>query len=125
MRKRIWINPEFMNWYCLIEGQTFPDNLKSKRAYDIWEHALRRLQNNPTEMDRIDAITTLKRCLNQRLQVIEKQYKLKANFGSSSKRYLQLLEELSLIRPLLLQGLMEIRNEIEHRDKRPPNREII
>lgn len=121
MRKRIWVNPEFISWYCSNEGGSIQDISETKRAYEIWEHALKRLHDNPTEMDRIDAITTLKRCLNQRLQVIEKNYKLRNCFGSSSKRYLQLLEELSLIRPLLLQDLMEIRNDIEHKDKRPPN----
>lgn len=121
MRKRIWINPEFLNWYRFSEGGSLLGDFEIKRAYEIWEHALMRLQNNPTEMDRTDAILTLKRCLNQRLQAIEQQYRLKENFDWSSKKYLQLLEELSLIRPLLLQGLMEIRNEIEHKDKRPPN----
>lgn len=123
MRKRVWINPEFLNWYCFSEGGSIVNDVDNMRAYEIWEHALNRLQNNPSEMDRTDAITTLKRCLNQRLQLIEKYYKLRSNFGSNSKRYLQLLEELSLIRPLLLQGLMEIRNEIEHKDKRPPKLE--
>jgi hypothetical protein len=32
-------------------------------------------------MDRIDAITTLKRCLNQRLKQIEAAYKLKVFLG--------------------------------------------
>ena len=120
MRKRIWINPEFMNWHSYSDSVTLLNEQEGDRAYEIWEHASTRLQNNPDEMDRTDAITTLKRCVNQRLQVIEKLYKLRAVFASSSNRYLQLLERLLIVRPLLILGLMEVRNEIEHQDKRPP-----
>jgi hypothetical protein len=119
MRKRIYLLPDFMDWHNSSEGGELLDLGEWRRGHDIWEHAQLKLHQNATEMDRVDAITTLKRCLNQRLKEIEKAYKLKGLFNTN-KKYLQLLEQCGLVRPLILQDLMEIRNLIEHEDKRPP-----
>jgi hypothetical protein len=120
MRKRIWIKLDLLNWQTTTEGGEILNQLNLQRAHEIWRHAALKLTHNATEMDRVDAITTLKRCLNQRLKQFEKEYKLIPFLGQNSNRYLQLLEQLGLIRPLLIQYLMDIRNEIEHEDKKPP-----
>lgn len=120
MRNRIWIFPEIFSWPRENDSGEYLNESEWKRAHDIWLHASMKLQLGAGEMDRTDAITTLKRCLNQRLKQIEKDYKLRSFLGSTNNRYLQLLEQLDLVRPLMLHELMELRNEIEHEDKKPP-----
>lgn len=122
MRKRIYIASDFLNWDCSSEGSQLLRVDEWRRAYDIWEHVEKKLHRDATEMDRGDAIIALKRCLNQRLKEIERAYRLKDYFGVS-KKYLQLLERCGLVRPLILQNLMEIRNSIEHEDRKPPKLE--
>lgn len=120
MPKRIWIKPEILSWEYGSTTGLKVDEAHWRRAYHIWEHAAKKLQPSADEMDRTDAITTLKRCLNQRLKELEKAYKLNTFLESKNTRYLQLLEQLGLVRPLLLQHLMEVRNAIEHDDEAPP-----
>lgn len=120
MPKRIWIKPEILFWEYRSPSGSYLDEAPWRRAYRIWEHAAKKLQPRADEMDRTDAITTLKRCLNQRLKQLEKAYKLNTFLESKNTRYLQLLEQLGLVRPLLLRQLMEVRNAIEHDDKAPP-----
>src|SRR5262245_29583888 len=108
MRNRIWIDPDIFLWPCKKDADEYLNESNWRRAHEIWKHASKRLQTTSNEMDRTDAITTLKRCLNQRLKQIEKDYRLRSFLDSTHSRYLQLLEQLDLVRPLMLHDLMEL-----------------
>jgi hypothetical protein len=120
MPRPIWINAEILSWDGFRQSGSSLDETLYRRAYDIWEHAAKSLHHGADEMVRAVAITTLKRSLNQRLKVLEKIYHLNDFLKPKSTRYLQLLENLGLIRPLLLEDLIRVRNTIEHDDKKPP-----
>jgi len=118
----IWIKEETLSWYSYSEGGSVVGNEQAIRAYEIWNHAESISQSNSDNFHRTDVITTLKRCLNQRLKLIEKLYNLKKIPNSfSSKKYLEYLETFGIIRPLMLTRLMTIRNNIEHHDFAPPD----
>jgi hypothetical protein len=123
MKKRVWIKADLLDWPTTIESAQGLDSSNWQRAYEIWNHASTKINYSATEMDKVDAITTLKRCVNQRLKQFEKVYKIRQFLNQTNIPYLKLLEQLGLVRPLLLQYLMEIRNEIEHDDRKPPKLE--
>lgn len=71
---------------------------------------------------RAECFITLKRCLNQRLKAIEKIHQFKnLNIPYKPRGYLELLEIIGVLRPILLKKLLKIRNEIEHEDINPPS----
>lgn len=119
-QKAIWINNSFLTWSLFPESSSSVDDEKLHRAYEIWSHAEQILSSKNDELHRADAITALKRCLNQRLQLIEETYNFKALFGKNT-HYLEILEYMNLVRPLMLKKLFTIRNDIEHRDAQPPD----
>ena len=120
MRKRIWITTDILKWPVMAGSRDALVTSNWKRAYEIWQHASAKLLNNPTDLDRTDAITSLKRCINQRLKQFELSYRIRPFLIENHSQYLVILEKLGLVRPLLLQSLMEIRNKIEHEDQKPP-----
>lgn len=120
MSQRFWVKHDFLNWFATKEVSDYLDDEIWKRPYEIWNHASTLLHNDSSSLERVDAISTLKRSLNSRIKQFEKVYKITSLFEKSNNQYLQLLEQLGLIRPLLIKQLMEIRNEIEHKDKKPP-----
>ena len=119
--KYIWISDEVFTWYVQSEGGSLTSYNDLMRAYELWNHARSILESKNDELHRVDAISTLKRCLNQRLKFIEYVYSLKQLASKSSpKGYLEYLETFKLVRPLMLKKLMTIRNDIEHNDVEPP-----
>ena len=67
-------------------------------------------------------MTNLKKSINHRLKLIEKLYNFKKIvFPEKPKGYLQLLETYNVVRPYLMNTVMEIRNRIEHDDSPPPD----
>lgn len=123
MKTKLWIKADFLDWPTTIDSAESLDSSNWQRAYEIWNHASTKINYSATEMDKVDAITTLKRCVNQRLKQFEIVYKIRQYLNQKNGPYLKLLEKLGLVRPLLLLYLMEIRNEIEHDDKKPPKLE--
>jgi len=122
-KKSIWLNNSFFDWTSYNESSSSCDTEKMYRAYELWNHAKQTLDSTNTELYRTDAISTLRRCFNQRLIVIEERYKFKEISNLNKKKYLEILESFNLIRPLMLDKLLTIRNDIEHRDAKPPNHE--
>lgn len=121
--KFVWVDNEVFNWSPLSQGGSLPDRGPRLRAYELWEHAESLISGSTTELHLADAISTLKRCLNQRLKLIEQMYNLKKIVPNySPKGYLEILEAFSLVRPLMLKKLMSIRNAIEHKDSKPPSK---
>lgn len=93
------------------------------RAYQIWEHAQELVNKNDSKLYLSDCIANLKRAINHRLQAIESIYSIsKLPLKISSKKTLDRFEYLGLIRPAILNELINVRNVIEHQDKEPPEK---
>lgn len=122
MPKTYFISKEILDWEWSISGQSICDPKPVMRAYELLNHSESLITHNASSFNLSDALANLKRALNQRLKLIEKTYKLKSvKFDGIPKGYLELLERYGLARPYLIKTLMEIRNEIEHKDAEPPN----
>lgn len=118
--KRWWLNPIILTWSGNVMSTGSGENLW-RRAYEIWSHAESLLQGDPSEFQRTDALTTLKRAIDRRVQQLNTLHDFKSiPIASKPTGSLELLEYLGLIRPFMLQRLIEIRNAVEHRDTPPP-----
>ena len=121
MPKTLYLSREIFKWDANISGYSINDLEDVMRPYHILTHSESLIIKNPTAFNLADAIGNLKRALNHRLQLIERLYQLKSlKFASMPKGYLELLEKYGLAKPYLIKKLMEIRNDIEHKDKKPP-----
>lgn len=121
--KNVWLKDDVFIWEAHSQWIGFPNKKHLTRAYDLWSHAELSIEQGNSEFHLADAISTLKKCLNQRLKTIEKTYKLKQiSPANASKGYLELLESFDLVRPLMLKKLMTVRNDIEHKDAKPPSK---
>jgi len=61
--------------------------------------------------------------MTHRLQLLERIYRLRIPLEAGTKRhYLELLTEVGVVRPSLLQALLEARNAVEYRDRKPPSK---
>lgn len=124
MNKRIYISNEVFEWDFSIESYVSGKNFELNRAYEIFYHAESLINTNSNEFQLADGILNLKRVLNHRLQIIEKYYNFKiVKFKNRPKGYLEILEKYDLARPFIIEKLRLIRNDIEHRDAKPPNQE--
>ena len=121
-KEYIWLCDSVLDWSATIESYSYTNEADHLRAYDLWNHADLILTGNANEFNRVDVVSNLKRCLNQRLKFIEHVYSLKKiALSDSPKGYLEYLESLGLVRPYMLKQMMIIRNDIEHNDALPPN----
>lgn len=121
MPKTIYLSYEILKWDAHLSGSTINDHDDVIRPYQILAHSETLVKNEATAFHLADALGNLKRALNHRLQLIERLYQLKTlKFDEMPKGYLELLEKYGLARPYLIKKLMEIRNDIEHKDKKPP-----
>src|SRR5215213_5775128 len=119
----MWLSSEILNWRISL-GTLEEHNRKfGTRSYEIWSHA-EQLLSQPSNEFRISGISTLWRAIDHRLRLVERIYSLK-NIPVKDKPtdYLNLLEFLGIVRPLMLQKLKEIRNAVEHEDASPPDAE--
>ena len=118
--KRLWLNPIILTWGANPISSFSGDNLW-RRAYEIWSHAESLLQGDPSDFQRTDALTTLKRAIDRRVQQLNTLHNFKSiPIANKPAGNLELLEYLCLIRPFMLQRLIEIRNAVEHKDTPPP-----
>jgi len=121
MPKTLYLSHEILKWDAHISGSSTSDLDDVMRPYQILAHSESLIKKDSTAFNLADALGNLKRALNHRLQLIERQYQLKTlKFDGMPKGYLELLEKYGLARPYLIKKLMEIRNDIEHKDKKPP-----
>ena len=118
----IWISPDVLSWHTSNKGWQEQDQRLLRRAHSIWLHADQTLENSLTELQRTDGITALKRALNHRLQLLSKIYLLnQIPIVNKPAGTLQILERLGVIKRVLLNKLLTIRNAIEHDDAAPPS----
>lgn len=100
---------------------SFVDPRVSQRAYEHWEHAQAVVRVASTEFQRIDVITTLKRAVDHRNRAIHDLYKLReVPLSNLPKNSIERLQFFGVIRPLMVEKLLALRNAIEHEDASPP-----
>ena len=116
-----YLSKEFLHWYAYTDSGHEPSQEVRQRGYEIWNHADSQIKSESSLLQLADGISNLKRCLNQRLKAIEAFYFIRSvPVKNLPKGYLQLLGALGIVRPFMLEQLMDIRNEIEHEDAPPP-----
>ncbi len=123
MNKPIWINPKIMSWFAHDDGGSIFEPTRRQRAYEILKRAEFFLDCDtvPTEHDRADCLSNLRRCINHRLEFLEEEYSLKSNLiRGRNTHYFELLRRVGAVRPTMLNGLLAIRNDVEYRDLAPP-----
>jgi hypothetical protein len=118
----LWLTPEILEWRVEAQGFSFADKHGWKRPYDIWAHAEQVLNHPTTEFLRVDAITTMKRAIDHRVRMLNNRYSLRTiPIKDKPSEILNLLEFAGIVRPLMLQKLLDIRNAVEHEDASPPD----
>jgi hypothetical protein len=120
--EQLWIEPSWLGWEQFTEGGSIFSNTSNiTRPYEIQQHACDRLAGHPTELDRVDAITTLRRAVDHRVRSLKDIYDLRRLPVVPRPRYdLELLASFDIIRPFMLRQLIDIRNAVEHQDSAPP-----
>jgi hypothetical protein len=120
--KKVWIKEAIFDWEGYQGGGTIADKKMLERPYQIWEHSSTLFNHKSgNDFHFSDGIANLKRSINHRLQSIEKIYQFRTlEFVNKPKGSLEVLESLGLVRPYIMKQLFEIRNDIEHRDEKPP-----
>src|SRR5205807_9798355 len=117
-----WLSDSVFDWEYEIDSWRFNRKSSVHRAYEYWEHARNLLGSAATQFQLADAVANLKRAINQRLKAIETAYSLRSfTLPNRPTGYLEILESVGLVRPALLKYLLDVRNAIEHEDKRPPS----
>lgn len=117
----ICLSNDIFNWNSYCTGGTRLEENLWKRSYEIWNRACYLIESNESEFDLIDGIANLKRSLNHREKLIEENYHFKnISFSNKPKGYLELLESFGIVRPFIMKNLLQIRNDIEHKDTKPP-----
>lgn len=122
-KQSFWISLEILSWDVFPEGGSRCGEKDSliDRPYHLLRHAEDKITPTSSELDLIDAITTLKRAAFHRKAALEKIYELRQiPLSDLPKDPLERLAFFGLIRPMVLRTLIDIRNNIEHSDGRPP-----
>jgi hypothetical protein len=110
-----------MEWYAERASATPMDTTLLFRAYDIWRHAQNHLTPDASDLDRIDAITALRRAVNHRLKSIRTTYNIDCLPSvNGRKQLLEKLQEFGIVRAAIIKDLFDVRNLIEHDDSEPP-----
>lgn len=122
MAKTLYLSNEILTRDAYKSGSSSCNIDDVMRPYQILTHSESLINKDSSAFNLADALGNLKRALNHRLQLIERLYQLKTlKFVGIPKGYLEILEKYGLARPYLIKKLMEIRNNIEHKDKKPPS----
>jgi hypothetical protein len=125
MLSNIWVTFDVLEWRADKEGSTCCDEQKYARPYEIWSHAEQILSKPTKDLDLVDAITTLKRTIDHRSRHLNELYSFKTiPIKDKPSSLLESLSYFEIIRPIMLQRLIEIRNEVEHQDASPPSQNV-
>lgn len=121
----MFISGDVLNWTCYSEngsGHSFDDEIRLVgRAHNIWRHASSLIYPGCSEFSRVDAITGLKRAVNQRIKTLARAYCFDGLPFANQRKTLEKFQFYGIIRPALLKEIFEIRNAIEHMDSAPPD----
>lgn len=92
-----------------------------RRPHELWRRAHIVLSRKGDEHDRAEVITVLKRAVDFRIKHLNDRYRFKRiPISEKPAELLAQMEFFGLIRPIMVQKLMQIRNRIEHMDAPPP-----
>jgi hypothetical protein len=117
---QFFLSKKILNWHAFLEGGSVQAN-DWKKPYRILEHVQKILESNKSQFHLIDAITALKRSADHRIKDLNEKYRLKTiNSHLRKKSMVERLSDLSIIKPLMLSKLFDIRNQLEHHDGEPP-----
>lgn len=118
----VWISLEPLHWPGQWSSGTSGVEPEWRRPYEMLAHADRCLTGQPDEFARIDALTTVKRTIDHRVRILEEKHGLRdLPVRDKPSDILKIMEWVGLIRPTMLQKLIETRNAVEHQDQSPPN----
>ena len=124
MVKKVWLDPKVLAWNLSVEVSKVHSDRAWKRPYEIWSHAENKLEEVGTELDRVDSIMNLRRCVDQRIRAINDIYDLKKiPISEKPKDILELLQYLGIMRAIMVQKLIDIRNSVEHEGAIPPSQD--
>lgn len=119
--KQAWLEPSWLFWEQVVESRSIFSSDALDRPYEIQQHACDRLAGNPSDLDRVDAITTLRRAVARRVRMLNEIYHLrKLPVTPKPKDDLHLLSSFDIMRPFMVKRLIDIRNIVEHQDSEPP-----
>lgn len=119
--KTIWISPAFLKWDISASGWAPASASVAHRPYVILRHGEDLLKRHSGELFRVDAVLAMKRALDVRLKQINRVHAFDRLTGKDIPRHIiQKLEYCGVIRPLMLQKLLDVRNSLEHGHRRPP-----
>jgi hypothetical protein len=97
------------------KGWDFPRENLVKEDYERWNYLKAKLVQGASIYDLEDFVVGAKRLINHRTKKLFSLYGLKENLKQLSRKGdLNLLQELDIARPYLLNKLREIRNQVEH-----------
>jgi hypothetical protein len=119
----MYLSAEILTWPYDAEGRAYPSETDHvHRGHEIWRHAKNRLALSPTQLDRVDCISSLKRAINHRLKAIHSTYAFdQLPTDRPKKETFEKLQDYGLVRPAILKELLDVRNLIEHNDAPPPD----
>lgn len=105
------------------QWSTMKDCLSSTKGYSIINHAYETVNNND-DLYLADAISNLRKAVNYRVNDIYSNLGINSlNFPLGKDKKLEKLESLGIIKSLLINKLLTIRNGIEYRGDNPPSKE--
>ena len=117
-----WLDPSVLSWSAFTETSGIHDDKSWKRPYEIWEHAMATLKATPSEFQRTDALIALRRAVDRRVRQLQGIYDPKMiPIATKPSGVLELFTFFGVVRPQMLERLIEIRNRVEHEDAAPPS----
>ena len=120
----MWLSREFLDWYAFVQSDQENEDKDREGANRIWMHAEEILMQYHDELHLVDAVTSLKRAMSHRLNLIEKTYSFgRIPVGGQPRRTIEQLAFWGIVRPTMLIRLIEIRNAVEHENVSPPPHE--
>ena len=120
--KLVYLDERFLSWNLWISSWVEIDGDVRARAEALLERSESHIRTHKSKDCRADCLLTLKRALNQRLKALEEIHEFKKlDIPDKPKNYFELMEKIGVVRPLLLEKLLKIRNNIEHDDSDPPS----
>jgi hypothetical protein len=120
----MWLTPVILEWESNIDVWVGSEAETWHRAYIHWSHAERLLEQSTEVLYRVDAITTLKRAVDHRIRLLDDVYEFRRiPIKGKPSGSLELLNYFGIVRPKMVQKLIDIRNAVEHEDVDPPNEE--
>lgn len=118
----MWINPIVFSWEPFVDSSTGFSSGEWRRSHELLLHAEQILVNSRTDLDRVNSIMDIRRAIDRRVRLLDTRYSFRSiPIKEKPSDVLELLEFVGLVRPRMLQKLIDIRNAVEHEDAAPPD----